>query len=417
MRFGDSLGYAFKAISKRKTRTALTILGIVVGIGAVTALVSVSTGLRTALTSEFQKTFATSQIFVFGDENYNLFPKDNATLLEVEHVTDALPVVFQEAVVTYSNGSQDTVELVGVDITKYADYYPKALVVDSGEIPPALGPNDLVIGRSVFKPRKYDGLNLTSMGGSLNLSLWAKNGEEFVEQNTTGTVKVILKPIGGFGGGGIPSDRMIVMDFHRVQALLNISTVTMFLLKMDTDNAKIIENVTKAIETKYDDKVFAIAPTSVLEETNAMMNSMESFLAGIAGISLLVAGIGIMNIQIVSMMERRREIGLLKALGMRRRGIMGVFLNEAFIIGLLGSIIGLIAGYTLAGTFASTMSGGIVSVETSEGDVSSMFVRPAFTAMLVIQGLGFGLLVSMVFGLYPAWRAANQHPVTALRYE
>jgi putative ABC transport system permease protein len=146
-------------------------------------------------------------------------------------------------------------------------------------------------------------------------------------------------------------------------------------------------------------------------------------LAGIAGSSLVVAGVGIMNIMIVSLIERTREIGILKGLGMHSRTVMGVFLSEAMMVGLLGGIFGIIAGIVagnLIGTGLAHMdfSGGFSGMSSSGSNFSGLpAITPVVTPELVIGALAFGVIVSAIFGLYPAWRASKLRPVDALRYE
>ena len=134
------------------------------------------------------------------------------------------------------------------------------------------------------------------------------------------------------------------------------------------------------------------------------------FLGGIAAISLLVAGIGIMNIMIVSLIERTREIGILKALGMKSRTVLMIFLGESVIIGLMGAIIGIILGWALANVTATVLSSGVFGS-------GSFTITPLLTPEVLIGALGFGVGVSVIFALYPAWRASKLKPVDALRYE
>jgi putative ABC transport system permease protein len=150
---------------------------------------------------------------------------------------------------------------------------------------------------------------------------------------------------------------------------------------------------------------------------------VEVFLGGIAGISLLVAGIGIMNIMIVSLMERTREIGILKALGMKSRTVLLIFLSESIIMGLLGGAIGIGLGWTLATIVARSgfLTGGRQMVSTGQsafgGGGGGLAITPVLSPTLLLGALAFGLIVSVVFAIYPAWRASRLKPVEALRYE
>jgi len=140
-------------------------------------------------------------------------------------------------------------------------------------------------------------------------------------------------------------------------------------------------------------------------------------LGGIAAISLLVAGIGIMNIMIVSLMERTREIGILKALGMKSRTVLLVFLCESVIIGLMGAAIGIGSGWVLANVVAMVFHGGGVFMGNQAAGTGGISITPVLTPTVFLGALVFGVGVSVIFALYPAWRASKLKPVEALRYE
>ncbi|HJW98385.1 MAG TPA: FtsX-like permease family protein, partial [Candidatus Bathyarchaeia archaeon] len=139
---------------------------------------------------------------------------------------------------------------------------------------------------------------------------------------------------------------------------------------------------------------------------------------GIAAISLIVAGVGIMNIMIVSLMERTREIGILKALGAKGRTVLLIFLFEAVIIGLMGGAIGIGLGWVLANVVAVVFRGGGVFMgNQANAGTGGLTITPILTLPVFFGALAFGVGVSVVFAIYPAWRASKLKPVDALRYE
>ena len=153
----------------------------------------------------------------------------------------------------------------------------------------------------------------------------------------------------------------------------------------------------------------------------SVFSIIQLFLVGIAAISLLVAGIGIMNIMIVSLIERTREIGILKALGMRSRTVLGIFLGESVIIGVIGAVIGIILGWGLANIVAVLFSGGGPFAGVGDGQAAGggamLSITPVLTPTVFLGAFAFGIGVSVIFALYPAWRASKLKPVEALRYE
>jgi len=132
----------------------------------------------------------------------------------------------------------------------------------------------------------------------------------------------------------------------------------MIIVQLENDDDTTIESVSEAIEEAFGGQVNVTSSTAVLDTISTIFSTVELFLAGIAAISLLVAGIGIMNIMIVSLMERTREIGILKALGMKSRTVLSIFLSEAVIVGLMGAALGIASGWVLANVVARVFTGG-----------------------------------------------------------
>jgi putative ABC transport system permease protein len=140
--------------------------------------------------------------------------------------------------------------------------------------------------------------------------------------------------------------------------------------------------------------------SDLLDTAGQITGMLTAFLGAIAGISLLVGGIGIMNIMLVSVTERTREIGIRKAVGALRRDILTQFLLESVVLSLIGGIVGIILGWAIA-----TVAGRLIDLEAP------------LALGTVLLATGFATAVGLVFGIYPAWRAAGLRPIEALRYE
>ena len=217
---------------------------------------------------------------------------------------------------------------------------------------------------------------------------------------------------------GGPSDTGFYIPTQTAIDLLESDEAQAFILKLDSDDSELIEAVTADIDLLFDGEATVTSLISILEIVNTMLGTVEVLLGGIAAISLLVAGVGIMNIMIVSLMERTREIGILKALGAKGRTVLGVFLSEALLIGIIGGVTGIIAGGLIANIFSGMMSGfGGVGMGGGINGIGSMFgaITHIVTPELMLTAMFYGVLVSVVFGLYPAWRASKLDPVDALR--
>jgi putative ABC transport system permease protein len=200
--------------------------------------------------------------------------------------------------------------------------------------------------------------------------------------------------------------------------LFDTNECDMIIVKLKSSEQTVIDNASKAIKDKFVGEVSVISATAVLGIVSSIFSIIELFLGGIAAISLIVAGVGIMNIMIVSLMERTREIGILKALGTKSRTVLLIFLCEAVIIGLMGGAIGIGLGWVLANVVALVFRGGGVFMGgQAAGATGGMTITPVLTPMVFLGALAFGIGVSVVFAIYPAWRASKLKPVDALRYE
>jgi len=227
----------------------------------------------------------------------------------------------------------------------------------------------------------------------------------------------VLEEVGGFSFVG-PSDSAVYIPISQAQSFFGTNEVDSIIVKLENDDEATIDRVSEAIEDAFSGQVSVTSSSAMLSIVSSVFSTIELFLAGIAAISLLVAGVGIMNIMIVSLMERTREIGILKALGMKSRTVLAIFLSEAVIVGLLGAIFGIGLGWVLANVAARIFTGGGFAVAGEQGSVGGEFaITPVITPTVLLGALGFGIAVSVIFALYPAWRASKLKPVDALRYE
>ena len=214
----------------------------------------------------------------------------------------------------------------------------------------------VVVGKRVSDPWKNETL-LCNVNDNVEIAWLNATTLPPKEETYTGHVTAVLKEIGGFGVGG-PSDSGVYIPISQAQSFFGTDECTMIIVKLKNDDKATIDSVSEAIRNAFNKEVSVISATAVLNILSSVFSIIQLFLAGIAAISLLVAGIGIMNIMIVSLMERTREIGILKALGMKSRTVLMVFLGESTIIGLMGAAIGIVSGWVLANVVALVFHGG-----------------------------------------------------------
>lgn len=429
MKVSDVFSYAFGAIRLRKLRAGLTTLGVVIGIAAIVALLAISQGLQVTITNQLQSGFATDTLIVstgggnqFGpgaglvsDTDFTLLVNDTQIINEIEGVATSMPIIRQASYI--KSGERTIISyVVGIHFATYADIYRSTFVAERGELP-RNPENDMVVVGKRVSDRWDNGTLFIDVNETVEI-IWV-NATMRPPKNETYSAQVVavLEEVGGFSFVG-PSDTAVYIPISQAQSFFGTDEVDTIIVQLVNDDDATIESVSDAIEEAFSGQVSVTSATAVLNIVSNIFSTIELFLGGIAAISLLVAGIGIMNIMIVSLMERTREIGILKALGMKSRTVLAIFLSEAVIVGLLGATFGIGLGWVLANVAARIFTGGGFAVAGEGGRVSGQFaITPIVTPTVLLGALGFGVVVSIIFALYPAWRASRLKPVDALRYE
>ena len=440
----DIFGYSFSAIKLRKLRAALTTMGVVIGIAAIVALLSITQGLQATITGQLNQGLSANTLIVTpgsggfiggagggggggagpgagGDGGFGggVGASDNSGFkLYINYTSEieALSVDIDTSIAVISRGGfiqtdnlNRTATIYGVDFSKYAQVYPTTFEAASGTIPLIPVETDAIVGTRLNQPGQ-NGTIFFGAGDRINITWTNATVLPPINETYTADVSGVLDKIGGFGIGG-PSDTGVYIPIDKAQSFLGTEQADMIIVKLKSSDNATITTVSKLITDHFSNQVSVISSTAVLSLLTSIFSLLQLFLGGIAAISLLVAGIGIMNIMIVSLIERTREIGILKALGMKSRTVLTIFLGESVIIGLMGAIIGIMLGWILANATATVLGSGAF------GSGGGFTITPLLTPEVLVGALGFGVGVSVVFALYPAWRASKLKPVEALRYE
>jgi putative ABC transport system permease protein len=316
--------------------------------------------------------------------------------------------VIERAGYVDADGVNTSVTIYGVNFSQYAQQYSKTFVAASGTIPLNPTDNQTVVGTLVNDPGQNNTL-LFSAGSSIGIE-WT-NGTTLPVVNETYTAQVsgVLQKIGGFGVGG-PSDTGVYIPLSQAESFFGTNQCDMIIVQLNSSSNATVTSVSEDITNYFGGQVTVISATAVLSLLSTIFGTIQLFLGGIAAISLLVAGIAIMNIMIVSLIERTREIGILKALGMKSRTVLTIFLGESVIIGVIGGLVGIALGWLLANVTARLLAAGVFGG-------NGFKVTPLLTPEVFVGALAFGIGVSVIFAMYPAWRASKLKPVDALRYE
>jgi len=385
----QSFRMAFSSILSNKMRSFLTMLGIIIGVVAVVVLVSLVNGATNSVTSQIQG---------LGSDllTVNITSKGNNSLTmgEVEKLADdydsigaTAPSMTQNATAkhgtnTYSATVQGTTagyESIGGLNLQYGRFLKTPDIADSSAV--------AVVGvdaaDELFGTRQI-------IGQSISV-----NGRSFL------VVGVLNESTSAFGG----SDGKIIISYTLAQRIFKQSDVTSFYVTAkDSDSVDAAQtDLTTAMMRKFNQDADAFSITNqaaILSTMDSVISTMTLLLGGIAGISLLVGGIGIMNIMLVSVAERTREIGIRKAIGAGRRRILSQFLIESLVISVLGGFIGILVSW------------GILAIVST---IASM--NFAMTGGVIALAVGFCMFVGVVFGLYPASKASKLQPIQALRMD
>jgi putative ABC transport system permease protein len=401
----DLIHETFLALTGNKVRSTLTILGIVVGIASVILMVSIGQGSQSAITKSIESAGSNLIMVTPGGGGFNPGGGDHggerATLTETD--VNAIKDLSGVAAVAPEGSSQYTISTSGIStslrITGVTAAYPavKSIETSTGSF---LSEEDVlssskvaVIGPTVVTDLFPNGDD--PLGQTVRI-----NGMNF-------TIIGVTKSKGGTGFGN--ADEVVYIPLTTLQRYLtgneSISTINIQAASSDamsavqtaiTDALVISRNV--ADPTSPDFRV--LSQSDILTTASTITGTFTVLLASIAGISLLVGGIGIMNMMLTTVTERTREIGLRKAIGARPGDITSQFLAEAITLTVLGGVIGIALGW---GASAIVTATGLLTTEVS--------VSAIMLAVGVCAGIG------IVFGYYPARRAAKLDPIEALRYQ
>ncbi len=410
LNFSQNIRSALRALMANKLRSALTMLGIVIGVGSVVALLSVGTGAQASITSRITNIGA-NLITVYSGSRNQFTPSGAGggataplTYEEAEQlkglagVAAVSPQVQSRQTIKYQS-TQTTVQVVGVE-PDYTIAHPDQL--DHGSFISASDVTNksrvAVVGSQVVTDL-FGGLD--PVGKSIKI-----NGILF---QVVGVMK--SQGSGGFGFSRdsttyVPiTTAMARLSNTRIGSQKSVSTIEVSATdsnSIDTAIAAITEKlrVLHKIGVGASDDFTVQSQTDILSAATSVATTLTVFLGAIAGISLVVGGIGVMNIMLVSVTERTREIGLRKAVGARRRDILYQFLTETLVLSILGGVIGIAIGASIA---ALVNASGLISTVVSVESIALAF--------------GFSAAIGVFFGIYPANRAAGLKPIEALRYE
>lgn len=404
MEFKELLLQAFISLRKNLMRTLLTMLGIIIGITAVILIVSIGQGAVK---------FITSELTAFGTNYFSINPgasvvsqfaggEKNLTREDADEIDEDLSITNIEYVIPMAaasvkisaNGESGTYLIYGVTALAQNLFKPE---IQSGEFiteDTELGHNRVaVIGIDAVE--KFFGEGADPVGESIRID------------NKPFRIVGVAKSSSTFFGSFFNNSFYLPINVVSDQILgseslqeIDISVKDTNLINQTIDDVEALLRERHDLETEEENDFIIQSFQDALTTVQTITNLLTVIIAAISGISLVVGGVGVMNIMLVTVTERTREIGLLKSIGAKQRDILTQFLMEAVVITLIGGIIGIILG--ISGALAISLLVGIPFV---------ISIPSIIIGVLVSAGVG------IAFGLYPARRAAKLQPVDAMRYE
>ncbi len=407
----ENLRFALIGLRSNKLRSVLTMLGITIGVFAVIVLVSVGQAVETFVREQFQG-IGTNLLFVIGDMDAQgrlqpLIQDDYLALADPFRVPDAANVMPQRNMTrpVSSEGREISVPINGV-LPIYEQIYNRAVVA----------------GRFIDQQDVDSMARVAVIGQDIVNTLFSETypiGQPIRIGDLRFTVIGVLETSGGgggFGGVGGNQDRLIIIPITTAQTRLSGERVitgdrvVTFIVVQANDNSVVEATASQIRQTlreqheisfRAEDDFTVFTQNELLATFGNVTELITLFLAVLASISLVVGGIGIMNIMLVTVTERTREIGLRKAVGAQNTDILLQFLTEATVLSLIGGAFGLLLAFVI-----SRLVGALVTT-------LNVTIQPDSVLLAFVISAAIGIF----FGIYPARRAAALNPIDALRYE
>ena len=388
MSFWEVFRMASTSLRGNKLRSFLTALGIIIGVGAVIAMISIGQGASKDISDRISG-MGSNLIIVSPLRGSSLKPEDAAELLErVPTITHAVPsVTFSTTAKWQSNTYSTSIEGTNPDF-------------------PAVRNIKIANGRFFNEEESKSRTKVAIIGQTVVTELFGEGsrplGEKILIKGQSFTVLGILEKKGS--SMGRDSDDTILIPVTVAQRLSGSQQVgSLYLKAKGVEEAKLaVAQITAIYDQKFrrENSMRVTSQDELLETVNTTTRTFTFMLGAIAGISLLVGGIGIMNIMLVSVTERTREIGIRKALGAKRKHIMAQFIIESIFLSISGGLLGIALGIGLSKAVSNLAQWTTV-------------LSPAAILVSFLFALGVGLF----FGVYPAYKAAHLDPIVALRHE
>ena len=407
MSFSQSFKLAIKALQSSKMRALLTMLGIIIGVAAVIVITSLGNGMRNYMNDQFEQlgsNLIQVQIMGRGGTSRTVRPADMYKLVEdnPEYFKGVSPYVTARGLVRHGTDEFERTSIYGVSEFYYDE-----------ELNQTIGGQELAQGRFLSYLEVDRNQHVCIIGSHLEQEAFRGDalGKTLTVQGAPYTVIGVFAEKGDSTAGS--SDDVIIMPYENALRLTGSAEVNFYMFSsvskdVSTPAKAAVENLLLKVYGDSD-YYFILSSAEMMDAMDSMIDTLMAILVLIAAISLLVGGIGIMNIMLVSVTERTREIGIRKSLGAKQRDIRSQFIIEAATTSAIGGTIGIFLGILMANVLSNVIA---LLLETGNN---------GFVAVPTIGGIavsfGVSVAVGIFFGYMPANKAAKLNPIDALRYE
>lgn len=390
----DLFRLSLRNIRHRGLRSWLTVIGILIGTAAVVALISIGQGLQRSVARQVERIVGYNTILVTSG-GLNLGQRirlDIETIRAIPGVRSAIAVRTETAYVEGPNG-KGFLAVLGYD--------------------PAMEEFVAEMNLRVAAGRPLSERGEVLLGSRAAQALGAQVGNDVVIEGRRFTVVGILEAqrAGGFATGGLTITDLLVIPLTELRELFpgpELVQYAVIRLEEQASVAEVRERIRDHLRAVGERNASLTDFEDLTRNIQSVIRGVQAFLAGIAGIALLVGGVGVMNTMYTAVLERTREIGILKAVGAKDIHVLLLFLFESGLMGLAGGALGMLMGFGLAWVATAVVS----RMFQTQGSFS-----PVLSLALVFGALFFSFLVGAIAGIFPAYRAARLPPVEALRYE
>jgi len=435
MKFSDLIKIVIKNLKRMKIRTALTVIGVIVGTAAIVTLVGIGTGFQKSITGQFEEMGMVKTITVFQEGMARAFAmsphteikKEKEMVLDdkaiekikkIEGVEGVSPVLLlTNAKLQIGNYISQVSFMSANDDMIKQDWYD----MESGEKLKEKDLRAINVGNQVNKTF----FNVNTRESISEIELLGEKGKIIAEiiskEGVTSVTKFPVKIVGILKELGPDDDLRIYIPFELAKRMTKAGGA-LFAAKAEEYMsllvfAESVEKVDKITEKINEMGLSAMSMKQILGVLSTIFTILKGVLGALGAIALFVAAIGIVNTLVMSIYERFREIGIMKAVGASNSDINKIFLYEAGVIGFIGGVLGVITGY-IFGKVLNAVASYFIQTSTSDGLTSfsnlNLFEVPLW---LFFGAIVFAILIGIIAGVYPARRAAKLDPIDALRHE